>query len=145
MKLIRLFFFPLFFSIAVLAAGIDDADFGSVPVSEVTSIYDGDTFRCTIQGYPPIIGERIGIRVAGIDCAEMKDSRPQIKQLAQQAKQLSVALLRDAHKIELRHMRRDKYFRIVAEVWIDDTISLSQELLKAGLAKPYDGGHKDGW
>ena len=37
--------------------------YGHVVVDEVTSIYDGDTFRCNIKDYPPIVGERIPIRV----------------------------------------------------------------------------------
>jgi len=36
-----------------------DKQYGSVIVSEVTSIYDADTFRVNIKGYPPIASERI--------------------------------------------------------------------------------------
>jgi len=46
--------------------------YGNALVSEVTSIYDADTFRATIQGWPSIIGERIPIRVNGIDAPEIK-------------------------------------------------------------------------
>ncbi len=34
------------------AASINNKNFGSVRVDEVTSIYDGDTFRATIKGWP---------------------------------------------------------------------------------------------
>jgi len=37
--------------------------FGNVVVAEVTSIYDGDTFRCNIKEYPAIIGKRIPVKV----------------------------------------------------------------------------------
>jgi len=122
----------------------EDKIYGDAVVSEVTSIYDGDTFRCTIKGYPPIIGERIGIRVAGIDCPEMRDKRQSIKDLARQAKQYTVKRLREGKEIKLVNMRRGKYFRIVADVIIDGK-NLSQELIEAGLAKPYDGGTKEKW
>lgn len=121
-----------------------DKVYGNAVVSEVTSIYDGDTFRCTIKGYPPIIGERISIRVAGIDCPEMRDKRQNIKDLARQAKQYTVKRLREGKEINLVNMRRGKYFRIVADVIIDGK-NLSQELIKAGLAKPYEGGTKEEW
>ncbi len=48
--------------------------YGDAVVAEVTSIYDGDTFRCNIDGYPGIAGERIGIRINGIDTPEMRDN-----------------------------------------------------------------------
>jgi endonuclease YncB( thermonuclease family) len=126
------------------AESIRNKVFGNAMVAEVTSIYDGDTFRCNIAGYPEIIGERIGIRVAGVDTPEMRDNRPHIKKLAQKAKQFAVARLRSGERIELRNMKRGKYFRIVAEVYIGGK-DLGQELIAAGLAQPYDGGRKSKW
>jgi len=119
-------------------------DYGSAVVAEITSIYDGDTFRANIAGYPPIIGERIGIRIAGIDSPELKDKRPDVKAKALEAKQYTVKRLREGKKIELLELRRDKYFRILARVMIDGE-DLGAELVKAGLAKPYDGGTKEAW
>lgn len=121
-----------------------DKIYGDAEVSEITSIYDGDTFRCNLKGYPPIIGEHIGIRVAGIDCPEMRDKRKEIKAKAQQAKQFAVKMLRGGKRIKLVGMQRGKYFRIVARVIIDGK-DLSEELIKAGLAHPYDGGTKIEW
>ena len=125
-------------------AGINDKNFGSTFVDEVTSVYDGDTFRCTISGWPEIIGERMGIRIAGIDTPEMRDKRPAIKALAKKAKQYVVQRLRSAKTIELRNMHRGKYFRIVAAVYVDGS-DLGVELLQKGLAQEYDGGKKTEW
>lgn len=83
--------------------------YGDAVVAEVTSIYDGDTFRCNLQGYPPIAGERIGIRINGIDTPEMRDNRPAVKALAREAKQYAVQRLREARQIVLRDMKRGKY------------------------------------
>ena len=49
---------------------VSDTTFGDVILSEVTSVYDGDTFRGNIKEWPGIIGYRIGIRIAGIDCPD---------------------------------------------------------------------------
>jgi endonuclease YncB( thermonuclease family) len=139
-------FLLLTFSLATAqpATTTGEKTYGNAIVSTVTSIYDGDTFRADIQGWPPIIGEHIGIRIAGIDCPELKDNRPKIKALALQAKQYTVKRLREGKRIELVDMMRDKYFRICSRVLVDGS-ELGAELIKAGLAKPYDGGKKTKW
>lgn len=109
-----------------------------------SAIYDGDTFTVNIADWPPIIGERVKVRIAGIDCPEMRDDRPEVKALARQAKQFTVARLRAAQTVELRDMRRDKYFRILADVYCDGE-SLAEAILEAGHAKPYEGGTRPGW
>lgn len=116
----------------------------SVTVSEVTSIYDGDTFTVTIAGWPAIIGERIGIRINGIDTPEMRGKCESEKQLARKAKQTTVAILRNGKVVELRNLKRDKYFRIVADVYVDG-VSIGNELTRKKLAVHYDGGTKIDW
>jgi endonuclease YncB( thermonuclease family) len=41
-------------------------------------------------------------------------------------------------------MQRGKYFRIVADVYVDGS-DLGQELIEKGLAKPYHGEKKPKW
>lgn len=122
----------------------DEKTFGNAIVSEVTSIYDGDTFRVNIAGYPDIVGHRVSVRVFGIDTPEIKGKCQAEKDAAQKAKQFTVEKLRSGKKIELRNLRRDKYFRLLAEVYVDNN-SLAEMLIKAGLAIPYDGGTKKSW
>ncbi|WP_420246096.1 MULTISPECIES: thermonuclease family protein [unclassified Maridesulfovibrio] len=116
----------------------------SATVSRVVSVYDGDTFTADIDEFPPLIGKKIGIRVAGIDTPEMRDKRIEIKALAVKARDYVRAVLAQAKVIELRNLRRGKYFRIVADVYVDGA-SLAEGLLSLGLAHPYDGGRKVGW
>lgn len=111
---------------------------------EVVSVYDGDTFNADIDGYPAIIGHHIGVRINGIDTPELKDKRPAVKRLAVKAREYAARRLEHGDVVELRNMERDKYFRIVADVYVDG-VSLGGELLDNGLAKPYDGGTKSGW
>jgi micrococcal nuclease len=134
----------LIYLICTTALLAEEKTYGTVKDITITSIYDGDTFKCNIKGYPSIIGEQIGIRVLGVDCPEMKDKRPDIKAKAQEAKQYTVKRLREGKVIELVDMRRDKYFRICAVVRIDGK-DLGQELIAKGLAKAYDGGTKETW
>ena len=136
----------LLFSLTISIAHVGDVtaapkNYGNAIVEQVTSIYDGDTFRATIQGWPALIGEKMSIRLNGIDTPEMRGKCPKEKQLARQAKQHTVALLRAAKVVELKNMQRGKYFRIVADVYVDN-VSLTQSLINANFGVPYFGKTK---
>ena len=60
--------FILLISISVQAA----PQYGTVTVSKVISVYDGDTFRVNIASLPPIVGKNIAIRVNGVDTPEIR-------------------------------------------------------------------------
>ena len=126
------------------AANLNNKEYGTLIVEQITSIYDGDTFRANLKGVPPIIGNRMSIRLSGVDTPEIRGKCDREKKLALQAKQFTVAFLRNAKFIQLIHIKRGKYFRIVAEVDADGQ-NLSDALVKAGLAVPYDGGTKTNW
>ena len=134
----------IIFILCLLSFSIHAKSYGNVTVSEVTSIYDADTFRVNLGGYPPIIGKRIPIRVLGVDAPEIRGKCDSEKIKARQAKQFTVQALRSAKTIELRSMQRGKYFRILADVYIDGK-SLADSLIKSGHARVYDGGKRLGW
>jgi len=119
-------------------------EYGSVTVKRVTSVYDADTFRVDIEGYPAIAGEHIPIRVLGVDAPEIRGKCETEKINARLAKQFTVDMLLSAQTIELHNMRRGKYFRILADVYIDGS-SLADLLISMGYARPYDGGKRMGW
>ena len=75
----------------------------------------------------------------GVDAPELRGKCKSEKVAARKAKQHTVELLRSGKVIELRNMRRGKYFRILANVFIDDN-SLADSLISKGLARPYAGG-----
>jgi len=116
--------------------------YGNVVISRLVSVYDGDTFKVDINSFPPIVGKNISIRIYGIDTPEIRGTRT--LELANTAKLRARSILRNAKIIELRNMRRGKYFRILAEVWVDGK-NLGQLLINEGLAKPYFGGKRPKW
>lgn len=116
-------------------------DYGHIRINEITSIYDGDTFRVIIDGWPGLLGDNIGVRVNGIDTPEIRGKCDQEKQLAIEARELTKATLSSAHSVTLKNMSRGKYFRIVADVYADDK-NLTEVLIAAGLGVAYDGGTK---
>ena len=138
---VRLLVITITLSTSLYGEALSKKNYGSVVISEVTSIYDGDTFRANIKEYPELLGYRIGIRVNGIDTPEMRGKCQQEKLLAKKAKQFSVTKLRAAQRIELRNMKRGKYFRIVADVYVDGK-NLGEMLIDQELAVVYDGGRK---
>lgn len=112
--------------------------------AELVRVVDGDTIVVNIAEWPPIIGERIGVRVAGCDTPELRDKRSEVKELAYKAKEAVQAMLKNAKVIELRNISRGKYFRLVADVYADGT-NIANILIASGLAQPYDGGKKPTW
>lgn len=104
--------------------------------------YDADTITVSIPGAHPLFGENIGVRVRGIDSPEIKGKFPCEKETARTAKRLIENLLKNAKRIDLEKVDRDKYFRILADVKVDST-DLKSVLLKNNLAYLYDGGTKE--
>ena len=118
--------------------------YGTVTVSKVISVYDGDTFRVNIDSLPPIVGKNIAIRVNGVDTPEIRGKCQYEKNLALDARDFVRNKLADAKEIKLTNLQRGKYFRVVANVLVDG-VSLEEELLDNKLAYEYSGGRKLSW
>jgi micrococcal nuclease len=103
--------------------------------------YDGDTITFNLPELHPIIGEKISIRVNGIDTPEIKGKCEKEKYDAKQAQEMVADILKDAEQIVLRNMERGKYFRIAADVIVDGE-NLADMLVESGVAVKYDGGKK---
>jgi len=91
-----------------------------VTVSRFQRAIDGDTFVCDIDEHSAIAGKNISIRLRGINTPELKDKDPEIRKQAYQEKDRLESLLVNAQVIQLKNLGRDKYFRIDADVYVDD-------------------------
>ena len=118
--------------------------YGTVTVTKVINVYDGDTFRVNIDSLPPIVGKNIPIRVSGVDTPEIRGKCLYEKNLALKARDFVRDKLANAKEIKLTNLQRGKYFRVVANVTFDG-VSLEQELLDNELAYEYSGGKKLSW
>jgi len=137
------YFFSLYLCIFLtLSAG--DKNFGDAIVKDVIEVYDGDTFKVNLEGYPPIIGDTISIRINGVDTPERRGGDAYTKDLARKARLYTERRLRKAKVIKLKNMRRGKYFRIIADVYVDKD-NLGKELIRVGLGKEYHGGRRPTW
>ena len=140
LKKISFYLLVCFLSLNTYAA----KQYGSVTVSKVISVYDGDTFRVNIDSLPPIVGKNIPVRLEGVDTPEINGKCQYEKDLALEARDFVRSKLSNAVEILLNDLQRGKYFRIVAKVYIDG-VSLEDELLQNGLAYQYNGGKKSNW
>lgn len=109
----------------------------------LVSVYDGDTVMVNLSdlSLPDVFGKRISIRIRHIDAAEMTGHLPCEHDMAVKAKTVVESLLKNAKKIDLENVGRDKYFRLDADL-ISDGISIGKVLLDKKLAVPYEGETK---
>ncbi len=139
---------PLLLLAATLAAARSAEPASHEVVSAVVDhVHDGDTLSVTVPSWPAVFSP-ILVRVAGIDTAEIHDSRPEVRALGAQARDWTAAHFRPGDSVTLRHVRRDKYFRLLADVDVvvdGETRDLAAELLRLGLARPYDGRGAKPW
>lgn len=126
-------------SILILSFGLFAQDTTqTMLVDSIIKVYDGDTFFGNLSNLPKVFGENIGIRLYGIDTPELSGVDSCNTALAKQARAYLDKRLRGACRIVLRHIERDKYFRIDAIVYADG-VNINAEMIAKGFAKQYTG------
>ena len=116
----------------------------SYTIEKIISVYDGDTFRADIRGLPDIIGKNIAIRILGIDTPEIKGKCEEEKIVAIKNRDFSRKALFNAKTITLKNLR-DKYFRLLADVYFDDIDPLVKSYLVNNFQEKYSGKKKSSW
>ena len=102
--------------------------------------HDGDSIIVDIPDMPPIVGERMVIRLRAVDTPELGKAQCELeRKKALKAKNRVHSLLKDAKVINLHRAARGKYFRILADIEFDGQ-DLATILLDEELAIPYSGG-----
>ena len=108
----------------------------------VLRVYDGDTITVSIDTLPPELRE-VGVRLANIDAPELRADCPSEKDQAKAAKEALAQLLASG-PVQVCPIRWEKYGRILATVWAGQ-VDVGEELVRRGLARPYDGGERGDW
>lgn len=123
---------------------------GPVP-ARVTEVVDGDTLevRVTIWLDQELVTR---VRLDGIDTPESRSDCADEKRMAQAAKEKLASLVGPATEgkgdaaLRLYDVVYDKYGgRVRARVTLADGTDLSQALIRAGHARPYQGGKRQPW
>ena len=111
--------------IAIVLGGCYESDYSDYNF-KVVYIYDGDTVKLSN-------GEKV--RYIGIDTPEMNYNNPPAEYFAQEAKEYNAKLvLGKKVKLEFDVVKRDKYGRLLAYVYIDGK-HISQDMIERGFAK----------
>ena len=119
---------------------------GTYVWARVTDIHDGDTLKVTAC----VLGDvhKFTLRLAGIDAPEVRTHDAAEKAAGLVSRDYVIKRLGFAPGdacvciVHALFHGFDKYGRVLADVYSGKTESLSQEMLRLGLAKAYDGGHK---
>lgn len=106
--------------------------------------YDGDTCYVIAPTLPESL-QKMSVRILGIDTPEMRAECAEEKKLALKGREFANKMFRSAEKIEFDNLKWDKYGgRVLVDVYLDGK-SYKDEIINAGLARPYDGGTKESW
>lgn len=124
--------------------------------AEFVEVRDGDSIIVRAHVWPTIVVET-EVRVRGIDAPEYRNPKcPQERSKGAKAAFKALTQIRSTpvkglpYLVELENVSAGKYAgRVIADVFYlnkkGKRKSLSQELLKRGLVRPYFGGKKKSW
>ncbi|NDY57415.1 hypothetical protein G3N56_11755 [Desulfovibrio sulfodismutans] len=110
----------------------------------VAKVRDGDTLTVTIPDWHPAVAT-IGVRIAGIDTPELRDTRPHIQALAELAREWTRSRCRVGSVVILRDAYLGSLSRLSARVVTEDGVDLGDELVRRGLARPWNGRGDAPW
>ena len=121
------------------------ADSETIPgpiVVDVVQVIDGDTIEVNAHPWPGMT-VRVLVRLDTIDAPEIAGKCPEEKALAIRARNRLRALA--GSTVQLVDVRRGRLARRVrARVQVDGR-PVGAVLVAEGLARPYDGGKREGW
>jgi endonuclease YncB( thermonuclease family) len=113
-------------------------------LAEVLRISDGDTFEARVQVWPGIAITTL-VRLRGIDTPELRARCPEERMKAEAARAALAKILAEGG-VEIGAVTLDKYGgRVDADASTRSTPDVSSALLRAGMARHYAGGQREGW
>lgn len=115
---------------------------GTIPV-QVLWVADGDTFEGRIE-VKPGLHVRTRVRLRGVDAPELHARCEAERVGAEAAKRLLRDILAEGG-VTLHDLGEDKYGRMLGTVATRKTPDVAGVLIAKGVARPYYGGHRDGW
>jgi len=110
--------------------------------AKVIKVYDGDTITVAAKlpfAKSPIY--RFSVRLRSIDSPEMKGTSQKECELAIQARDALHALI-FGKIIELKNNGKEKYGRLLADIYYED-LHVNMWMVEKGYAVKYDGGKKN--
>jgi len=111
--------------------------------ARVVRVIDGDTFEASAAIW---LDQEISVRVRieGIDAPELR-ARCDAERRGAEAARDYLARRIEGGQVRLSAVRYDKYGGRVDAMVADSGGDIAHAMIHARLARPYDGGHRDGW
>jgi endonuclease YncB( thermonuclease family) len=117
---------------------------GAVYPVDVLRINDGDTFEARVRLWPGL-EVTTKVRLRNVDSAELNARCAEEYRKADAARAALQRMLNEGG-VRIAQVGLDKYGgRVLADVSTRATPDIADALLKAGLARSYSGGRKEGW
>jgi micrococcal nuclease len=113
---------------------------GLSAMGKVISVYDGDTVTIAFDTYGIGFFQH-NVRLLGIDAPEIRGKSMEEKAAAIAARDHLRSLVLDKN-VAFTVSSTDKYGRLLVSMYIDK-MNVSEAMLHAGHAKPYDGGTRE--
>jgi len=111
--------------------------------AKVLEVLDGDTFFAEALVWPGHT-VRVNVRIRGIDTPEMRARCPAERLAATRARDALAELLRN--DVAISNIGSAKYYgRVLADVTTEDGAAVAKAMIDRALARPYDGGSRQGW
>ncbi len=127
-----------------MAQAYDSDRYFPGPVSaHVVRVIDGDTFEASAAVW---LDQQVAVRVriAGIDAPELRARCDAERKGAEAARDYLARRIADSD-VTLSAVRYDKYGGRVDAVVEDRGGDIARAMLRARLARAYDGGRRSGW
>ena len=128
----------------ILAATALADDFYGPYRATVLRVIDGDTVEVAVAVWPGD-SRTVLLRLAGVDAPERHAKAACEREAGEHAADFSLRFVARSKIIIVRDIRLGKYAGRVIGRLIVGRRDLGNALLKAGLARPYDGGKRKPW
>jgi len=86
----------------------------------IIRVIDGDTIICDIDGWSEVLGKNISVRMRDCDSPEIRSTDAAEKSLGLYAKNELIDKIGNSKNVSLRNIGRGKYFRLVADVYLNN-------------------------
>ena len=111
--------------------------------ADVLRVLDGDTYEARVHVWPGL-DITTKVRLRGIDAPELRPLSVGADQGRGRPRRVRDLLAEGS--VGVYRISLDKYGgRVVADTTTVATADVSAEMLRRGLARSYNGGHRDGW
>lgn len=128
------------FAAILLFSGLAFSSGNEIIVTSIHSVYDGDTFRAYL---PDGKNKSERIRLRDVDTAEIQGKCQFEINEAIKARDFVRQYLASAGQVKLKNTGRDKYNRLLADVYVDE-VNLSHVLINRGLGREWRG-RRESW